>query len=116
MGIINKAKTIRLSNERIELRPSAYSNDPAAITEYDDRVEALTKQLATLPARLERVLRLYYGFNIEGMTMDAISETMHAFLWYGDRLSRERVRQLLSKSRRYLLHPKRSGYLKTLIS
>lgn len=95
--IINKAKTIELSNERVELRPPAYSNDPAIIAEYDDQIAALTKALSNLPARMERVLRMYYGFNIEGITYQAIG-VMHS------RVNTERIRQIKCKGERFLRH------------
>jgi DNA-directed RNA polymerase sigma subunit (sigma70/sigma32) len=109
----NKANTIILTEEREELRLSPYCNDPALIADYNDCVASMTKALSYLPARMERVLRMYYGFNIEGMTMKGIAETIHTYhSSYGEHtISVTRVRQIISKAERYLRHPARRVWL-----
>jgi len=107
VGIINRAQNIELSFDREELRSSHYCNDPAVIAEYNARINTVTKALATLSPKLERIIRLYYGFNIEGMMLKCIAEsvlTYHSGIGMHP-VSRTMIGELLRRGERRLRHP-----------
>jgi RNA polymerase primary sigma factor len=67
--------------------------------------EAMTRALALLTPREERVLRMRFGF---GMKTDrTLEEVGHQFS-----VTRERIRQIEAKALRKLKHPSRSRILR----
>lgn len=87
----------------------ALENSPEDKVLADEAVSAINRTLGCLPAPIERVLRLRFGFDGKGeRTLEEISGIMGLD-------SRERVRQLEATGLRLLKHPKQSRVLRGLI-
>lgn len=87
-----KAQQIELSEVRQELMPSYYCQDPAEIAGYNDKIRVTTIALAELPARHERIMRLYQGINVHAMFIKSIANE--------NEVSGTRINQLLCISMR----------------
>lgn len=69
--------------------------------------EQVTKVLNTLSPREVEIIRLYFGFGGEKMTLEEIGDRFN--------VTRERVRQIKARALRRLQHPNRCGQLESLM-
>jgi len=96
-----------------DLRLGDFIEDKDAVLPIDAAIQsnlrdAITRALASLSPREERIVRMRFGI---GMTADQTLEEV------GQRfsVSRERIRQIEAKALRKLKHPHRSGILRSFI-
>lgn len=103
------AEPLRKSRTEVEMtfaeicQLSSHCETPEDVAIEHDKAVQLDRTLATLPPRVERVLRLRFGIGCEPKTLDEVAAEMN--------VSRERIRQIEGKGLTRLRNPVRSKVL-----